>query len=121
MTKLIKQIICSFIAIVAVIGLTTGSANAQSLLNLSIVSSVIQDTSSNRIPNFPCTSSDFDKLYPNPEDPNSFYQCAPYGLVLMPCPTGLIFDVEADRCEYPTERVTKSGTEANRTNKSANP
>jgi len=38
MKKLIQQIICSFLAIVAVIGLTTGSANAQN------ISSVVNDT-----------------------------------------------------------------------------
>jgi|GEM_PF-4256464 len=108
MKKLIKQIICSFIAIVAVIGLTMGKANAQSLLN---PNSVIQVTNSNLIPNYSCGEADFDKLYPNPENPNSFYQCAPYGLVLMPCPNGLKFDVETNRCESVKEAVTESGTE----------
>ncbi|MBG1271606.1 carbohydrate-binding module family 14 protein [Nostoc sp. WHI] len=95
MKKLIKQIICSFIAIVVVIGLTTGSANAQSLSKTD--SGTLERAS---VSDYPCGPEDVDNLYPNPENPNSFYQCAPYGIVLMPCPSGLVFDANVDRCEY---------------------
>ncbi|MCC5607724.1 carbohydrate-binding module family 14 protein [Nostoc sp. CHAB 5834] len=108
MKKLIKQIICGFIAIVVVIGLTTGSANAQSLNKTdsanaqspSKTDSDIPHTAS--VPDYPCDPVDVDNLYPNPENRNSFYQCAPYGLVLMPCPSGLVFDDNVDRCEWAT-------------------
>jgi hypothetical protein len=47
------------------------------------------------VPDYPCDEADYDKLYPNPADPHSFYQCTPEGLQLMPCPAGMVFDPEA--------------------------
>jgi Chitin binding Peritrophin-A domain len=105
MKKLITQIIYGFIAIVVVIGLTTGSANAQSLIK---TDAGIQDTNNNLISNYSCNGSeDVDKLYPNPDAPTSFYQCTPYGLQLMSCPANLIFDVKANRCEYAEDSSDK--------------
>jgi hypothetical protein len=55
------------------------------------------------VPDLPCEEGDVDKLYPNPNDPHSFYQCTPYGLQLLPCPAGMVFDPEVSRCELPSE------------------
>jgi Chitin binding Peritrophin-A domain len=98
MKKLIKQIICSLMVIVAVVGLTTGDANAQSSLN----------PNTNVILKYSCNEANFDELYPNPEDPHTFYQCSPMGFILMPCPNNLVFDVKTNRCDVSKEPVTES-------------
>ncbi|WP_341532172.1 carbohydrate-binding module family 14 protein (plasmid) [Nostoc sp. UHCC 0302] len=87
-----KLLIRVFLTIVLSIGLMTSSI---SIANAETVSTVPT------VPDYPCEPEDVDNLYQNPEDPNSFYQCAPYGLVLMKCPSGLAFDVDLNICNWP--------------------
>jgi Chitin binding Peritrophin-A domain len=50
-------------------------------------------------PDIECTADNIDQLAPDPDNPNGFWQCMPYGWQAMPCPAGLIFT--GDRCEHP--------------------
>ena len=89
-----KLLIRVFLTIVLSIGLMTSSI---SIANAETVSTVPT------VPDYPCEPEDVDNLYPNPEDPNSFYQCAPYGLAIMKCPSGLTFDVDLNICNWPRD------------------
>ncbi len=83
-----KLLIRTLIAIVLSIGLITNSAN------------IANANEKIAVPDYPCEPEDVDNLYPNPDNSSTFYQCAPYGLVLMQCPADLTFDVAANRCEW---------------------
>lgn len=94
-----KLLIRVFLTIVLSIGLITSSisiANAETVSNTEAVSTVP------KVPDYPCESiEDTDNMYPNPQDPKSFYQCGFNGeLLLMKCPAELVFDVQANRCEW---------------------
>ncbi|MBD2297007.1 hypothetical protein H6G06_26910 [Anabaena sphaerica FACHB-251] len=41
-------------------------------------------------------------MYANFDDVGvkSFYQCTAFGLQIMPCPSGLVFDFETQRCKW---------------------
>ncbi|OYD97598.1 hypothetical protein CDG76_01590 [Nostoc sp. 'Peltigera membranacea cyanobiont' 210A] len=54
-------------------------------------------------PEYACGPEDVDTLYPDPNNRSSFYQCAPYGLVLQSCPNGLVFDENVGRCEWDSQ------------------
>lgn len=111
MKKLIKQIICSFIAIVTVIGFTTASANAQLAPN---VISVSNDTANyvivaqgnedepNNIEGFSqcnVVCKPGDTYLVNPSDSGSFYQCSNGVSVFQPCPAGLVFNPNLNVCD----------------------
>lgn len=117
MTKLIKQIVCIFVAIVAVIWLTTGSANAQPAPS---INSVLTDTV-NQVSAAPNNGEEAnnteDGLFEeveckpggdiylvDPEDPGHFYQCSNGVPYRMPCPAGLAFNPNAKPgpvCDWP--------------------
>lgn len=115
MTKLIKQIICSFIATVAVIGLTTGSANAQLAPS---VNSVLTDTSNQVIIALDnqeeandvsshgcefvvCKPGNEIEYFANPRERDSFCQCSNGVPIYQPCPTGLAFNPNLNVCDWP--------------------
>lgn len=88
-----KLLIRAFIAIVLTIGLVTSS--------ISIANAEEKATAT--IPEYACGPEDVDTLYPDPNNRSSFYQCAPYGLVLQSCPNGLVFDENVGRCEWDSQ------------------
>jgi hypothetical protein len=83
-----KLLIRTLIAIVLSIGLVTNSVN------------IAYADEKVAVPDYLCTPENFGRLYPNPDNSMTFYQCTPYGLVLMICPADLTFDVAANRCEH---------------------
>ncbi|MBD2565742.1 MULTISPECIES: carbohydrate-binding module family 14 protein [Nostoc] len=97
-----KLLICAFIAIVLSIGLLTTSAKI-AIANADTLA-VVSD--------YPCGPAEVDNLYPNPADPHTFYQCAPDGIKLIQCPTGLFFDVDANRCEWGSPATVETEDEA---------
>lgn len=96
MQKLIKLVICSFLAFVAIIGLTTGTAFAQSQSNDIVV------INGERYRVFPEVNCSTERQYfPNESDAGSFYQCSNGVPIYQPCPAGLIFNPDINVCDYP--------------------
>ncbi len=51
-----------------------------------------------------CSSLDpesWGKLYANPENETTYWDCTPSGLILRSCPGGLVFPIGGDRCDWP--------------------
>lgn len=85
MKKIIKQIIYSFVAIVMIIGLTTGNANAQS--------------GSQPVEGDACNYEVDTALLSDSSNPAGFLQCHPRGsYISMPCAPGTVFSVKEQVC-----------------------
>jgi hypothetical protein len=86
MKRFIKLLICSFLIFVAVLGLVTPVAYAQ--------------TTTPSDDSVDCSGIE-SELLPNPDDCNSFIQCSNGVAVLQKCPSGLYYSPEIQQCGYP--------------------
>jgi cytolysin (calcineurin-like family phosphatase) len=113
MKKLIKQIICSFVALLAVIGLTTGDAYAQlapsagSVLHDAANQVIVENTDEEVIEVDDTIDCNQGMYHPNVRDAGSFYQCSNGVPYLHNCPSGLVFNPKLNVCDWP-ENVSSS-------------
>jgi hypothetical protein len=107
MKKLIKQIICGFIAIIVVIGLTTGSANAQLAPSVSSAFTTIgnqvivalDDMESCK--SIICDPTQEVQYFAHPSRYDAFCQCSNGVPYFQPCPSTLHFNPNLNVCDYP--------------------
>jgi hypothetical protein len=106
MKKLIKQIICSFVALLVVIGLTTSNAYAQVASSSDSTNNVANQVTTENTDggatevddSIDCTQGMY---HPNIRDARSFYQCSNGVPYLHQCPSGLVFNPNLIVCDWP--------------------
>ena len=93
MKRFIKLLICSFLIFVAVSGVVTPVAYAQ--------------TTTPSDDSFDCSGIE-SGIFGNPDSCLSFIQCSNGIAYIQPCPSGLSFDDKIKQCTYPETSSCKS-------------